>query len=186
MDVKKLSAVMIGACLLIWAQAALLGQTAEDIVKAKLFLSKTKILAGETLKLALKVKIQRQWHIHANKLSDEFLVPTSFTVEKQDGFETLEIVYPKPKMGKYEYSETALEVFDGEVLIGTLIQAAPGLAPGPYKLKVKFKFQTCDNRGCLPPKTYDLAADVTIVAAAAQTTEDNADIFKKIAFTKLK
>ena len=162
------------------------GQVPEEVLKAKLFISRTSVLAGEILKIAVQASMTKPWHIHADKVGDEFLVPTSLSVEPQEGLEVLETVYPKSRSGKFDYSETAIDVFDGDFLVGALLKFAPGLSPGPRKLKVKFRYQACDDRGCLPPKTIELPAEVEVVAAGAQEQEDHPEIFKQIAFTKLK
>ena len=162
------------------------GQAPEDILKAEIFLSRSKVLPGQILKIAVLAKIKRKWHIHANKVADEFLVPTSLTVEPGEGLEVEEIVFPKAKLGRYEYAETPLEVFDGEILIGAQLRAAPDLSPGPRRLKVKLRFQGCDDRGCLPPATIELPADVEAVSSGSPAAEDHPDIFKKIAFAKSK
>jgi hypothetical protein len=162
------------------------GQVPEEVLKAKLFVSRASVLPGEILKIAVQASMTKPWHIHADKVADEFLIPTSLAVEPQEGLEVLETVYPKSRSGKFDYSETAIDVFEGDILVGAIVKFAPGLSPGPRKLKLKFRYQACDNRGCLPPKTIELPAEIEIVAARAQAQEDHSEIFKKIAFTKLK
>lgn len=162
------------------------GQVPEEVLKAKLFVSRTSVLSGDILKIAVQASLVKPWHIHAEKVNDEFLVPTSLTVETQEGLEVLETVYPKPRSGKFDYSETAIDVFEGEFWVGALLKFAPGSPPGLRKLKAKFRYQACDERGCLAPKTIELPAEVEVVASGAQAAEDHAEIFAKIAFTKLK
>jgi hypothetical protein len=162
------------------------GQVPDEVLKAKLFISRASVLSGDTLKIAVQATMTKPWHIHADKVADEFLVPTSLAVEPQEGLEVLEIVYPKSRSGKFAYSETAIDVFDGEILVGALLKFAPGLSPGPRKLKVKFRYQACDDRGCLAPKTIELPAEFEVVASGAQAAGDHSEVFKQIAFTKLK
>jgi DsbC/DsbD-like thiol-disulfide interchange protein len=162
------------------------GQVPEEVLKAKLFVSRASVLPGEHLKIAVQATLAKPWHIHAEKVGDEFLIPTSLAVEPQEGLEVLETVYPKSRSGKFDYSETAIDVFEGDILVGALLKLAPGLPPGPRKLKVKFRYQACNDRGCLPPKTIELAAELEVVASGAAAEEDHSEVFKKIAFTKLK
>ena len=181
---KFLTFVVVGLSLL--APVISSGQNPQDVLKAKAYLSKTKLLAGEVLKLAIAVDIQKKWHIHADKLGDEFLVPTALTVEAQAGLEVLDVAYPKSKLVKYDYSETALEVFEGETLFGALLRLAPDCPAGPRRLKVKLRYQACDDRSCLPPKAIEMTSDFEIVATGGQAAEDHPEVFKKITFTKLK
>lgn len=162
------------------------GQVPEQVLKAKLFVSRANALSGDLLKIAVQAVMVKPWHIHADKVADEFLVPTSLTVEPIEGLEVVETVYPKARSGKFDYSETAIDVFEGDFLVGALLKLSPDLSPGLRKLKVKFRYQACDDRGCLAPKTIELPAEVEIVASGAQAVEDHSEIFKQIAFTKLK
>jgi hypothetical protein len=184
-DKRLLAAVLVGG-LLIFARAGVSVQAPEDVLEAKLYLSKTKLATGDVLKLALSAELRKTWHIHAAKLEDEFLVPTVLTIEDQPGLEVLEVVYPKSKRVKYDYSETALDVFEGEALVGALLRVAPENAPGPRRVKVKFRYQACDDRSCLPPKTLEWKVDFEIVAAGGQAVEDYPEVFKRIVFAKLK
>ena len=164
-------------------------QPPEEVLKAKLFVSRTLVVPGETLKIAVQAALTKPWHVHADKVGDEFLIPTSLAVEPQEGIEVVEIVYPKARSGKFDYSETAIDVFDGEFLVGALVRFPAGPAPGPRKLKVKFRYQACDDRGCLPPKTIELPLEIEVIipgAAATAAEEAQSEVFKKIAFTKLK
>jgi DsbC/DsbD-like thiol-disulfide interchange protein len=183
---KKYSAGIAIGLSFVLAYGILFGQAPDEVLKTVVFVSKAKVLSGDMLKLALQIKIKKKWHVHANRLADEFLVPTTLTIEPQEGFEVLETIYPKPKLGKYDYSETPLEVFEGDVLIGALLQIAPGLSPGLRQLKARFKYQACDNQGCLPPKTIDIMRPVEIVAEGPPSRESYPEIFNKITFTKLR
>lgn len=162
-------------------------QPPEEVLKAKLFVSRALVVPGEILKIAVQASLAKSWHIHADKVGDEFLIPTSLAVEPQEGIEVVEIVYPKSRSGKFDYSETAIDVFDGEFLVGALVKFSSGSSPGPRKLKVKFRYQACDDRGCLPPKTLELPVEIEVIIPGGQAPEDaHSEVFAKIAFTKLK
>ena len=183
---KKYTAGIAVGLFFVFAFGILFGQAPDEVLKTTVFVSKIKVLPGDMLKLALRLKIIKKWHVHAARLADEFLVPTTLTIEPQEGFEVIETIYPKPKLGKYDYSETSLEVFEGEVLIGVLLRIASNCPPGPRQLKAKLKYQACDNEGCLPPKTVEILHPVEIVQDGASSGESYPEIFNKIAFTKLK
>lgn len=163
-----------------------LGQKKRDVVKTEVFLSQECVHPGGILKIAVQVKIDKDWHIHADRVADEFLIPTSLALEETAGIQVLEIVYPKRILGKYEYSETAIEVFEGEFLIGALIQTAPNTPLKRLELPAALKYQACDNRGCLPPQQSNLKIEFDVVDSSQDVFEIHADVFKKIAFTKAK
>ena len=175
----------LAACFWLLFQCALVpaapGQGGQ-VVSAEVVLSRSAVLAGESFKLALRLKINPGWHINAHDLNDEFLVASDFTVEEDDRFKVGEYVYPEPTRGRYEYSENELSVYEGEALIGVLAEAAKGLAPGTYKLKGSFAYQACDRRSCLPPQTIPVEVTVELVSDSQLAKDINKEIFEKIGF----
>lgn len=73
-----------------------------------------------------------------------------------------QIAYPKAQMEKYDFSPTPLSVFSGNFEIVTRFKAPAGAAPGPAMMNGKLRYQACNNRECLPPKTIDVAITVDI------------------------
>jgi len=169
---------------LLWAQTGARARQSQNdrVVKADALLAKSSIHAGEAFKTALLLKINPGWHINAHDLTDEFLFASAFTFEENDQFTVKEYVYPEAKRGKYEYSENELSVYEGEAVIGALVEAAKNLAPGSYKLKGSFDYQACDQRSCLPPKTIDVEITVEVVPTGQETKDINQEIFEKIKF----
>jgi len=174
-------ATFIGLSLVV---AAELGQKRREVVKAEALLSQESVHPGGILKVAVWVKIDKDWHVHADRVSDEFLIPTSLALQKTPGLRVLEIIYPKRILGKYAYSETAIEVFEGEFLIGALLQTAPDAPLKRLKLSAILEYQACNNRGCLPPQQSDLKIEFDVVDSSQEIIEIHSDIFSKIAFTK--
>jgi thiol:disulfide interchange protein DsbD len=156
----------------------------EAVVEAETLLSRSGIHAGEVFKLAVKLKISIAWHINANPVSDEFLLPTTFVIEENENIRTLGTFYPQPKKGKFEYSEVELEIYSGQIILGALIQSAQDLAPGILKIKGKVSYQACNDRFCLPPKSLELEVLAKIIPASEPAEEINQDIFSKMEFEK--
>ncbi|MCX6562527.1 MAG: protein-disulfide reductase DsbD family protein [Candidatus Aminicenantes bacterium] len=181
--IKALLASWIGLCLLSPGGP---GQKRREVVKAEALLSQERVHPGGILKVAVRVKIDKDWHVHADRVSDEFLVPTSLVFTETAGIQVLEIVYPKRILGKYDYSETAIEVFEGEFLIGALVQAAPDAPLKRLTLPAALKYQACNNRGCLPPQQSDIKIEFDVVDASQDIPAIHADVFSKIAFSKAK
>lgn len=154
------------------------------VVETEARLSRSGVHAGEVFKLAVKLKINSAWHINANPVSDEFLLPTTLVIDENEHIRTLGTFYPHPEKGKFEYSEVELEIYSGQVILGALLQSTQDLAPGILKLKGKVSYQACNNRFCLPPKTLELEVLVKIIPASEPAEEINQDIFSKMEFEK--
>ena len=155
-----------------------------DIVEIQAFLSKDGVHPGETFKVALLVKISPGWHIHANELADQFLIPTELIFEESDKIEVTKFHYPEPKLEKYEYSESELEVYDGEIVLGALVKANSELKPGTYKWKGELGYQACDNRSCLAPQKIEFEISFASVPLSKKTEFINKEIFSKLDFKK--
>lgn len=156
----------------------------EEIVKIKTFISKSGIHPEETFKVALVATINPGWHIHSHELADEFLIPTEMTIEGKEKVEVVKYSYPEPRLEKFEYSESALKIYDGEVILGTLVKTDADIKLGSYKLKGTFSFQACDSRSCLPPKKIEFEISFEVVPASQKTEEINQSIFSKLDFEK--
>ncbi len=156
----------------------------EEIVKINTYISKNGIHPGETFKVALVATISPGWHIHAHELADEFLIPTEFTLEGKEKVEIIKYSYPEPRLEKFEYSESALQIYDGEVILGVLVKADAGLELGSHKLNGTFSFQACDSRSCLPPKKIEFKISFRVVPASQKTEEINQSIFSRVDFGK--
>jgi DsbC/DsbD-like thiol-disulfide interchange protein len=157
----------------------------EEIVKIKTYISKSAIHPGETFKAALEAAISPGWHIHAHELLDEFLIPTELTLEGKEKIEVIKYSYPEPRLEKFEYSESALQIYDGEVILGALLKTDASIELGSHKIKGSLSFQACDSRSCLPPKKIEFEISFKVVPASQKTEEINQDIFSKLNFGKI-
>jgi len=156
----------------------------EEVVQVKTFISKDRVHPGEKFKVAFFVEVNPGWHINAHELADEFLIPTLLTFEEKDNVELLEYYYPEPKLRKFDYSEEELQIFEDKAILGALVSVGKDLGLGLHKLKAKLRYQACDHRSCLPPKTLNFEIDFNVVDASQETQEINQEIFSKIDFEK--
>jgi DsbC/DsbD-like thiol-disulfide interchange protein len=156
----------------------------EEVVQVKTFISKDGVHLGKKFKVAFLVEIISGWHINAHELADEFLIPTSLTFEEKENVEVLKYYYPEPKLAKFDYSEEELQIFEDKAVLGALVSLGKDLGLGRHKLKAKLRYQACDHRSCLPPKTLNFEIDFNVVEASQETKEINQEIFSKIDFEK--
>ncbi len=179
---NKTIPVIIGMIFLLGFTNVSKGQS--DIVEIKTFISKDGVHPGETFKVAVLVKINPGWHIHANELSDQFLIPTELFFEENEKIEATQYHYPEPKLEKYEYSESALEVYDGDIILGALVKTSSELKPGKYTLKGELDYQACDDRSCLSPKKIEFEIAFKSVPLSKKIKLINKNIFSKLKFKK--
>jgi thiol:disulfide interchange protein DsbD len=162
---------------------AVAAQENEQVVEVKSALSRDAVRPGETFKAAVILKVQAGYHINDNAPLDEFMFPTSVSIEDNPEFEVVEITYPAGRRARYSYSETELVVYDGEAVLGVLLKAKDGLATGAKTLKATLSYQACDNASCLPPK--ELAFEIAVPVAKTGGADIHPEIFGKLRFKSL-
>ncbi len=118
--------------------------------------------AGSTVESKLPLELRAGFHVNSNTPADSYLIPLKLTWN--DGPVTASaVVFPKPTMEKYSFSEKPLSVFSGRFAIVTRFSVAAGAPPGPVMVGGKLRYQACNDRECQTPKTVDVAAQVNVV-----------------------
>ncbi len=110
----------------------------------------------------LSVQVRSGYHINSNAPADEYLIPLRLNWTGAP-LETVETIYPKPRMEKYSFSEKPLSVYTGDFELVTRFKVPASAAPGQTTLPAKLRYQACTDRMCLPPKTVDVSLPVEVV-----------------------
>lgn len=110
----------------------------------------------------LSVALREGYHCNSDKPSDEYLIPLKLTWAP-GVLQPADVVYPKPELQKYSFSDKPLSVYTGDFQIVTKFKAPASAPAGPAILTAKLRYQACTNRMCLPPKTVDVSLPVEIV-----------------------
>jgi thiol:disulfide interchange protein DsbD len=122
-----------------------------NIVKIETYQSLDKIYPGGEFKLAIEADVKESWHINSNKPKDEFLIPTTISLEDTTNFKLLKIVYPAAKEYIFDFSSIPVLAWEGKVFFGALVKTTVEIVPGDYDLIVELGYQACNNQSCLPP-----------------------------------
>ena len=122
---------------------------------------KLTIKRGATAQVKLKAQLQPGFHANSNAPADEFLIPMKLTWAKEP-LDTEQVTYPKPQFEKYAFSPNPVSVFSGNFEIDTRFKAPPNANPGLGMMTGKLRFQACNNKECLPPRTIDVRFTVEL------------------------
>jgi thiol:disulfide interchange protein DsbD len=143
--------------------------------ETKIFYSQEFPRAGDTLHL--KVTIPQGWHINANRVLDEFLIPSSVEPVTED-ITFGSVLWPEPLMIHNEVLDTDLLILQDSFTV-SLPVGSVSEAGDPYKVKLKFTYQACSNI-CLAPKTLEVSfGNMTITEEKKNGLEDS-EVSKKI------
>jgi thiol:disulfide interchange protein DsbD len=117
---------------------------------------------GGTAEAALSLKLDAGFHVNSNTPSNPFLIPLRLTWSPGP-LETVEVVFPPSRTEKFGFSETPLSVFAGEFDIVTRFKVAAAAAAGSRALTGKLRYQACNDRTCLTPRTIEVTLPIEIV-----------------------
>jgi len=119
--------------------------------KTELFYTSEIPKIGDTLHL--KVAVPEGWHINANEVPDDFLVPSKLEASAQ-GVEFGPVIWPEPIKQHNDLLNMDLLLLQDTFTISLPIKNLQKNGD-PYGVKVKFTYQACSNI-CLPPKTLEI------------------------------
>jgi hypothetical protein len=105
----------------------------------------------------LHFRVAQGLHINSHTPSDEFLIPTDFSIPDGMGVRLGAASYPPGTIISLAFDpKTKLSVYTGEFDIQARIVATPG----NHLVQAKLRYQACDQNQCMPPKTINVPIDV--------------------------
>ena len=119
------------------------------------------IKRGGEAELKLKAEVRSGFHVNSNAPNDEFLIPLKLTWPAGP-VEAGQVIYPKPQSEHYAFSANPVSVFSGNFEIVTRFKAAAGATPGPTPVTGKLRFQACNEKECLAPRTIDVRVTLDV------------------------
>jgi len=149
------------------------------------FCSLSTVPQGGEARLAVVLTTKGDWHVNANKVNDEFMIPTSLEVVAPEGVTVKAIVYPEGHEKKLGFSDEVLALYQGTIPIGIVIEVARNVEPGPINVTANVTYQACDNEKCLAPETKMIGIPLTISAPTEAVDLTHPEVFANIDFSKL-
>jgi hypothetical protein len=147
------AALFLSAASLSFAQNNVLSIAPTEMITAK---------AGTELPVKLVAQLKPGYHCNSDKPSEDYLIPLKLTWTPAP-LEVVGVTYPKPQMEKYVFSEKPLSVYTGDFDIVTKFKVPASAHLGQAVLSAKLRYQACNDRMCLPPKTLDVSLPITVV-----------------------
>jgi hypothetical protein len=122
-----------------------------------LFPEQVTVPAGKASPVALHFRVAQGLHINSHTPSDDYLIPTAFSIPDGSGVRLEAAAYPAGTMISLPIDpKTKLSVYTGEFEI----QARVVAAPGNHLVQARLHYQACDQNQCMPPKTIAVPIDV--------------------------
>jgi hypothetical protein len=117
---------------------------------------------GATAQVKVSLEVRTGYHCNSNKPLDDYLIPLKLTWAPGP-LEAPEVTYPAPQMEKYSFSPTPLSVYTGNFDLLTKFKVSSTATPGQVFITAKLRYQACNDRMCLTPKTIDVSIPIDII-----------------------
>jgi len=117
--------------------------------------------AGATLKVAVTVK--PGFHVQANPVLNPALIPIVLAVPQTPAVSIGKPVYPQARRLRLVGSEEDLVVYDGTFVIEQPVTVSQDSPRGETVLAGSLRYQACDDRHCLIPRTLPVELRLRVV-----------------------
>jgi uncharacterized protein len=109
--------------------------------------------AGDRYRIAVRLDIERGFHVNANPASYDYLIATSVSFE---GVTPLAVTYPEPVLFKPIFARDGIKVYEGSPnVIATIARKD---LPAGRTVRGTVSVQACDDQACLPPSRLPITA----------------------------
>ena len=174
--------VMIAALLVGFASAVVFAQgfDSEPVFKVRLLPDRSPAVAGEELRLAVELTVDRGWHVNSDDPGDEFSLPTTVEFMLPKGWLAPVVSFPDGMAIEFEFADLPIEVWEDEAVILAGL-SIPESAVGEVRLRVAVTAQACNNTQCLPPEEVRAGVDITVAPPGSSSEVMNERVFAAVA-----
>ena len=150
---------------------------AADAVKPQVYVSLEPVPQGRKFEIAVVAQVAEGYHVQANRVLEDYLIPLTVTAELPAGFKLFGTSYPKAQLRKFPFAAQQMAVYEGRIVVRLVLGAAPDVPAGAVKIPMTLKFQACNDQLCLPPAKLPVIAEFVVAPAGAPARNIHTDIF---------
>jgi thiol:disulfide interchange protein len=137
---------------------------APNQVKWSLTLEPTSAAPGSKVLAHLEGAIDAGWHVYS--MTTAGAIPTTIKVAPNAAMEKFRVFQAPPKKVLDQTFNLETETYEGAARFVMELQLKPDAAAGPSEVSVEVRYQTCNDRLCIPPVRRTASASLTIDPAA--------------------
>lgn len=153
-----------------------------QVVSARMVIATDGVHAGRTAKVAVLAQIKSGYHINDHKPTLDYLIPTKVVFDASPSFKVEKVVYPHGRPIKFEFVDSPISVYEGDLRLGALLKVEGSAKPGSYPLRGKFMYQACNDHACLPPTSVPFEVSIRVSPSSVSLKPAHTEIFKTIRF----
>ena len=152
---------------------------ASDAVRTQVYVSLKPVPRGRQFELAAVAQVAPGYHVQANQVLADYLIPLTLTPELPAGFRVVGTEYPKAQVKKFPFAAQPMAVYEGRIVVRMTLEAAASAPTGPVRIPMTLRFQACNDQLCLPPAKLPLAAEFELAGEGAAAKSIHPEIFRK-------
>ena len=174
--------VMIAVLLVGFASTVVIAQgfDSEPVFKVRLLPDRSPAVAGEELRLAVVLTVDRGWHVNSDDPGEEFSLPTTVEFMLPEGWLAPVVSFPDGVAIEFEFADVPIEVWEDEAVILAGL-SIPESAVGEVRLRVAVTAQACNDTQCLPPEEVRAGVDITVASPGSSSEVVNERVFAAVA-----
>jgi DsbC/DsbD-like thiol-disulfide interchange protein len=116
---------------------------------------------GESENIGVLFKIKEGYHIQANKVLDDNLIPSSITTQSPEEIKVENPVFPVPVEFHLKNVKEAMLVFHNTLRINLPVNISENTKDGIFVISGNLHYQACDSVKCYFPR--DLPFEIGII-----------------------
>src|SRR5713101_1248087 len=144
-------------------------------IKLEGFTSVDRAPAGSKFEAAVVMDIPAPFHVNAHKPSEDYLRPTTLTLQPAPGMTFGVVVYPAPESKTLPFSQKPLLVHEGRLVLRVPVTVARTAKPGPAAIHGEVEYQACNPQQCFLPRKRPVSIPVTIAPAGTPSKPAHTD-----------
>lgn len=141
------------------------------------FFATDKVQRGRTVQAAIVVDIPDGYHVNGNRPLGKYAVPTILKIEAPGGFRVSPVVYPRATVRRFSFSDEQLAVYENRAVMRFNVTVPASYSSSAAELRVRLRYQSCNNEACFPPATREATVPLQIVSANEAVKRTNTALF---------
>ena len=126
-------------------------------------IGKGKVERGKATRGTVVLSIPGGLHVNSSRPASEYAIPTVVRLTGASGVRVSGLMYPKGKNRKFQFSENAINVYEGRVSFPFTVTVPAGFKGKTIRVTAAVRYQACTDEVCYPPKTKNITLTAAVM-----------------------
>lgn len=117
---------------------------------------------GKAVRGAVVLSIPDGLHVNSNRPASEYAIPTSVRLSGR-GVRVAGPVYPRGKNRKFQFSENAINVYEGRVTFPFTVTVPSNFRGSFVRVNATVRYQACTDEVCYPPRNRQITLTARVM-----------------------